>query len=129
MMKKLLMGLMLLLVSGAASAEWTIANNDDEHILYVDRATIRRNGNFVKMWHLTDYKKAKVFNDKSDLSARSQREYDCKDEKSRILSLATFSGQMAKGTVTFSTSVTQEWEAVPPESINATLWKIACGKK
>ena len=59
MMKSLLMGLMLLLVSGAASAEWTNVSRTDGSIQYVDIATIRRSGNFVKMWDLKDLQKQK----------------------------------------------------------------------
>ena len=67
---------MLLVVSGAASAEWTAVIEADEFIYYVDRTTIRRNGNFVKMWSLADFNKAEVINGKSNLSERSQYEYD-----------------------------------------------------
>ena len=55
-MKRLLLGLMLLMTAGAASAEWTRAGSNDDFIYYVDRATIRPNGNFVKMWLLYDFK-------------------------------------------------------------------------
>ena len=55
-MKRLLLGLMLLMTAGAASAEWTQSGDTDPFIHYVDRATIRRNGNLVKMWDLADFK-------------------------------------------------------------------------
>ena len=128
-MMKLLMGLMLLVVSGAAIADWTAVGENDELIQYVDRETIRRNGNFVKMWSLADYKKAKVFGGKSDLSSRGQQEYDCKDEKRRFLAFTTFSGQMGSGAVTYNDSDTEKWVPVAPGSVGVTLWKIACGKE
>ena len=128
-MKKLLMGLLMLLVSGAAVAEWTIVDVDDELALFVDRTTIRRNGNFVKMWSLIDYKKAKVFEGTSDLSERSQYEYDCKEERMRRLALTTFSGQMGSGAVTYTNSDTGNWVPVAPGSVAEAHWKIACGKK
>ena len=126
---KLLMGLLLLLVSGAASAEWTYAGESDEFIHYVDRTTIRRNGNFVKMWSLTDYKKAKVINGTSTLSQRTQEGFDCKGEKWRTLALTTFSGQMLSGTVNSTdSSDTEKWVPVPPDTFSEKMWKIACGK-
>ena len=123
------MGLMLLLVSGAASAEWTYAGEGGNYIHYVDRTTIRRNGNFVKMWDLIDFKKVEVIGGKSDLSRRAQYEYDCKEEKMRSLALTTFSGQMGSGAVNYTDSDTEKWVPVAPESIGETQWKIACGKK
>ena len=56
MMKRLLLGLMLLMTACAASAEWTRVDGNDHYSQYVDRATIRRNGNFVKMWNLRGFK-------------------------------------------------------------------------
>ena len=35
--------------AGAVSAEWTLVGLNDDITLYVDRATIRRSGNYVKM--------------------------------------------------------------------------------
>ena len=129
-MMKLLMGIVLMLVSGAASAEWTVADVNDEFIQYVDRATIRRNGNFVKMWSLTDDKTVqKTSTGLSFLSSKEQREYDCKEERTRLLAFLWFSGQMGSGKVVFSNSVTSmTWDPISPGSVGVTLWKIACGK-
>jgi len=128
-MKKLLMGLFLLTASGAAIAEWTVEGRNEELTLYVDRATIRKNGNFVKMWSLVDYKKAKVIGGKSNLSQRSQWEFDCKEEKSRGLAITNFSGQMGSGAVNYTDSDTEKWVPVAPGSGDELLWKIACGKE
>ena len=131
MMKRLLMGLMLLVTAGAASAEWTIVDGGDRFIHYVDRETIRRNGNLVKMWDLKDYltvqKSATGF---SYLSDKAQQEYDCKEEKSRLLAFTDFSGQMGNGNVVYSNgNVRDEWSPIQPESVGEAKWKIACGKK
>lgn len=127
-MKRLLLGLMLLLAATAASAEWTDVGDSDEFIQYVDRATIRRNGNFVKMWDLKDYKSTQTAAGESFLSTKSQQEYDCKEEKRRLLAFAWFSGQMGNGKVVFSNNDPAKWAPVQPGSIGETLWKIACGK-
>ena len=118
----------MLLASGAASAEWTDVGENEEFIQYVDRSTIRRNGNFVKMWDLVDYKKAKVIGGKSNLSARAQNEYDCKEERRRFLAYTNFSGQMGSGAINYTDSDTKKWVPVAPGSIGETRWKIACGK-
>ena len=129
-MKQLLMGLMLLVTAGAASAEWTYGVRSEISIQYVDRATIRRNGNFVKMWDLMDYKTVqKGPAGVSFLSAKQQTEYDCKEEKERMLAFLWFDGQMANGKVVYSNSDTDKWSPISPGSVAETLWKIACGKK
>ena len=126
-MKRLLMGLMLLVTAGAASAEWTIAGGNDEFVQYVDRATIRRNGNLVKMWDLMDNKTVQTDAGDSHLSSKAQQEYDCKEEKSRTLAFTWFGGQMGSGKVVFSNSDPGKWRPIEPGSIGETLWKIACG--
>ena len=129
-MKQLLMGLLLLVTAGTASAEWTAVGDSDEFIQYVDRATIRRNGNLVKMWDLADYKTVQTVAGDSYLSAKSQWEYDCKEEKMRQLASTWFDGQMGNGKVVVSNGdVRGEWRPIAPGSSGEALWKIACGKK
>ena len=65
----------------------------------------------------------------SYLSSKTQWEFDCKEEKLRILALTWFSGQMGSGKVVFSGSETGKGEPIQPGSIAESLWKIACGKK
>ena len=128
-MKRLVLGLMLGLTASAASAEWTISGGTDSSILYVDRATIRRNGNLVKMWNLVDFKTVQTVSGDSFLSQKGQSEYDCKEERTRMLAFTWFSGQMGNGNVVLSHSEPGKWKPIQPESIGETLWKIACGKK
>ena len=124
------MGLMLLVTAGTASAEWTAAGDSDEFIQYVDRATIRRNGNFVKMWVLMDFKTVQTFAGDSYLSSKAQQEYDCKEEKVRLLAYTWYDGQMGNGKVVVSNgNVRDEWSPISPGSIGEIQWKIACGKK
>ena len=138
MMKRLLLGLMLLVTAGAASAasaasaEWTAVGGTGELIQYVDRATIRKSGNLVKMWDLADYKTVRTSPSTgvSYFSDKGQREYDCKEEKVRQLAFTWFDGQMGSGKVVYNTSETSmKWSPIQPGSIGEALWKVACGKK
>ena len=130
-MKRLLMGLMLLMTATAASAEWTQSGHNDTSIQYVDKATIRRKGNLVKMWGMVDFKTMqKSAAGHSYLSFKTQLEYDCKEEKSRLLALTLFDGKMGNGKVVSSNgNVRGEWEPIEPGSVGEARWKIACGKK
>ncbi len=129
-MKRLLLGLMLLMTATVAMAEWTGVGENDDSIQYVDRATIRRNGNLVKMWDLRDFKTVQTDSGDSFLSSKAQNEYDCKEERSRILAFSWFSGQMGNGNVVYSNSETSmKWSPIGPGSIGEIKWKVACGKK
>ena len=121
----------LVLSSGPVYAEWVLVSGDDAAGLavYVDPATIRRNGNLAKMWQLYDYKTVQTVAGDSLLSIKRFNEYDCTEERTRMLGYTWFSGNMGLGTVAYSTTEKLQWEPVAPRSINHTLWKVACNKK
>jgi hypothetical protein len=122
---------LLVLSSGPVYAGWELTSGDDETGLtvYVDPDTIRRKGNLVKMWQLYDYKTIQTVAGDSLLSIKRYNEYDCTEERTRMLAYTWFSGNMGSGKVVYSTPDEQQWEPVIPRSINRTLWNVACSKK
>src|SRR3989441_12570990 len=122
---------LLVLSSGPVYAEWVLVSGDDEAGLtvYVDPDTIRSKRNLVKMLSLIDYKTIQIIAGDSLLSIQRQNEYDCAEERTRMLAFTWFSGNMGSGKVVYSTPDEQQWEPVIPRSINRTLWKVACSKK
>ena len=112
-------------------AEWLLVSGDDAAGLavYVDTATIRQNGKLAKMWQLYDYKTVQRVAGDSLLSFKRFNEYDCKEERTRMLGYTWFSGNMGNGQVVYSTTEVQQWEPVVSRSINHTLWKVACSKQ
>ena len=128
-MLKLLALAVACLVSHNAAAEWVKVGGNERLTFYVDPSTIRKAGNMVKMWSLSDYITANVTAfGKPHLSEMLQLEYDCKEEQSRVLALTFHSENMAKGEITYKESSPRTWEPVPPGSGVATMWKIACAK-
>lgn len=127
-MRKVILMIVLSAVSSNAAAEWEPAmyNKGNTKITYVDAATIRKAGNKVKMWSLTDFKTAEYYGQKPYMSQKDQREYDCKEKRMRLLFASIHIGNMGRGEV-ISEANTQNWEPVPPGTIGEALWKIACG--
>ena len=121
----------LMLNSQTAYAEWVLVSGDDEAGLkvYVDPATLRRNGSLAKMWQLYDYKTVQTVAGDSLLSIKRFNEYDCAEERTRMLGYTWFSGNMGNGNVVYSTTEQLPWELAVPRTINRTLWKVACDKK
>jgi hypothetical protein len=130
-MKRLLLITLLLLSSGPAYAEWVKVSDSDEAgmTVYVDPATIRRNRNLVKMWQFYDYKTVQTVAGIGFLTAKEQWEFDCAEERSRVLALTEFSGNLGSGTVVYTNSQVGKWQPVAPSSLGQLLWKFACGKK
>ena len=122
---------LLVLSSGTVYAGWVLTSGNDEAGLtvYVDPDTIRRKGNLAKMWQLYDYKTVQTVAGDSLLSIKRYNEFDCTEERTRMLAYTWFSGNMGSGKVVYSTPDEQQWEPVISRSINRTLWKVACSKK
>jgi hypothetical protein len=112
-------------------AEWVLVSGNDEVGLkvYVDPATLRRNGSLVKMWQLHDYKTVQTVAGDSLLSMKQFNEYDCTEARTRMLGYTWFSGNKGNGNVVYSTMEQLPWEPVVPRTINGTLLKVACEKK
>ena len=121
---------LLLLSSGSAYAAWVKVSDGDEagRTVYVDPTTIRRNSNLVKMWQFYDYKTVQTVGGVRFLTAEEQWEFDCAEERGRVVALKEFSGNMGSGTVVYTNSQVGKWIPVIPGSMGHTVWKVACGK-
>lgn len=85
------------------------------------------------MWGLFDYKTVENGVNGSYLSQQAQNEYDCAEERVRILAIANYSDNMASRTVIYSTvadlPAPAKWTPVFPGSLAQTLLKVACAKQ
>ena len=122
---------LLVLSSRPAYAEWVKVSDSDEagKTVYVDPATIRRNSNLVKMWQFYDYQTVQTVGGNRFLTAKEQWEFDCAEERSRVVARKEFSGNMGSGTMVSTNSQEGKWVPVMPGSIGQTVWEAACGKK
>ena len=128
-MCKAIVMVLLAVVSSSATAEWVEIFRDESYTRYYDPATVSQAGNMVKMWDLFDFKAAKVVDGKPFMSAKSQFEYDCMEQRMRSLHTSGYSGNMGAGEVVFSNSNPLEWRPIRPGAIGAKLMELACGKR
>ena len=130
-MIRLVLIILLFLNSGAAYAEWVKVSDSDEagKTVYVDPATIRRNSNLVKMWQFYDYKTVQTVGGNRFLTVEEQWEFDCVEERSRVVARKEFSGNMGSGTMVFTNSQVGKWIPVMPGSTGQPVWEVACGKQ
>ena len=128
-MKKLLFALMLTLISTHSMAEWTkIGESEDDggYTAYADVDSARKSGDRVRMWILLDYKTEQRASGVNFLSKTIRRDYDCKGEHLRTLAFKLFSWNMEQGSLVRSYNQPKNWEVVQPESMDETVWDVAC---
>jgi len=121
---------LLLLSSDPAYAEWmSLGASDSGTTVYADPATIRHEGDLVKMLVLFDFKKKQTKADVSYFSAKAQMEYDCAEQRFEGLAVTYFSGNMGNGQLLDRSSGKGKRLRVLSGSLDHDLWKLACGKK
>ena len=125
-MKHLILCFALMGLSSGASAQWTPVMVDEMVITYIDRDTVRGKGGVVRMWWLMDYQLVQITNEQGYFSRLHHSEFDCKNQRLRMLSVALLSDRMGHGQVVFEDPVPRKWEAVRDGSFLDALFDIAC---
>ena len=102
--------------------------------VYFDPKTIRRDGDLVTLWQLTDYIwmqgnapfGAFMMDPHRFLSTKTHKEFDCAHNSVRVLASSEFSQHMGTG-IQNAVAVSQGYgQPVEPGSINQALWEVAC---
>jgi surface-adhesin protein E len=130
-MTGLLLIILLSLSCSPVFAEWVSVGGKVEGGMgaYADPATMRREGDLVKMEVLFDFKTIQTKAGVSYLSAKAQMEYDCVEQRFGGHAVMYFSGNMGSGNLVDRSSGKGKWLPVSPGSLDQALWKFACGKK
>lgn len=129
-MKKILL-LLILLFPVLAHAEWTLIKTlgDGEVKVYIDSATIKRNGNVVEFSTLFDYATVRTLSGAPFRSATMQDEIDCAGKQSRTLAVISHSEAMAGGHVVSTATGYASWTPIAPKTIPSATLKFVCKKK
>ncbi len=131
-MKPLLCALLIALLPHSAAAAWVRAGGNANVACYADPATLTRAGNLARMHNLLDFTSPQTdrsIDNRPYRSQREEREYDCRNERYRLLRFSLRSGRMFTGERVPSGADDGEWAPVLPGSLGEALWKTACGKK
>jgi len=115
----------LLLLTGTASGDWQRVGEDNLGVVYADTEVVR-NGNIAKMWSLLDYKDYQRMVEVGYFSQKTQVEYDCSERKASGLSVALHADHMGAGKTVYTDESPREWEPVPADPVQQSLWKAAC---
>lgn len=117
---------LLILIASPAWAGWVeLTRGESGNVFYIDPATIRKDGNRRKVWTITGLNKVGSL---GELSRKYRMEFDCKEERSRFLSISAHSKPMGAGDVLVIDNFIGEWQEVAPETIDEAFLKRVCGK-
>ena len=109
---RIFLTLLLLSLSGAASAQWRLISENEEASFYFNPATVRYLGEIITVWVIADRRKTGTDGERS---VRMQYEVDCKTREYQITYEALHAAPMAQG-VNLTTGHPGEWKVPTPTS-------------
>jgi hypothetical protein len=130
-MRKIILPMLLAALSSDAAAEWIKVFERDAGSVYVDAATIRSDGNLVRIGTLYDLNTPVIsaINGKPYASQREQIEFDCKEKLWRTLEYSWYTGKMGEGQMVENFSESYTLRPILSGGAVEIVWKYACGKK
>ena len=122
--KPLLAAAILLFSSASVRAEWTEVVETANSTYYFDISTVKKNGNFRKVWVMTSMK---IPAPNGAMSRRVLEEFDCKEEQSRSLSLEEFREDKLRGELIGRLGSNPEgWIPIAPNTANRSMLEAIC---
>jgi hypothetical protein len=123
---RIILCFVLALVAAPTWAEWVEVSETDSVVFYIDPATIRKDGNLRKVWLIQDMKQR---HKDGEMSRRARYEFDCKEERVRIVALSGHSESIARGETLWSFDQTaDDWSAIPPGTAHEAILELVCAK-
>jgi hypothetical protein len=98
----------------------------DGTTFYIDRDSIKKEGKLLRVWELQDLK------EKGPLDEKSRRvlvEYDCKDERRRVMSFSFHADQMGAGLTLKSDQTPGKWNLMVPNTTGSVVFQVASALK
>ncbi|MDR3220924.1 MAG: hypothetical protein LBU46_02795 [Candidatus Accumulibacter sp.] len=114
----------------AVVGEWIGLGRNENFRAYMDQRSVRRNGDFARVYQLTDFATAQWVDERTVVgSIRALVEYDCAQSRSRTLALEAYSEQMGEGRLIASEQKPDaEWENIASGGTSENVRQLVCGK-
>lgn len=125
-MKPILLALApLMICSAPATADWVSFMKSDTSVVYIDPASVRKEGHLRKASVLMDLSQKDA---EGARSKRGQSEIDCRGDRLRIHDLSGFSGAMATGEAVYAFKGASDWIPIPPQTALWSTIRLICSR-
>ena len=112
--------LCLVAPAAASATQWELVHNEGpNHSFYIDPSRVKKVGNSMRVWELWANRVKGSF-------LMMLREYDCRQERTRVLELTSHDNLTGQGNARERTNVEDPWIFVPPGAPIEKLMKRAC---
>lgn len=107
-----------------SAQDWKLVSETDIVKSYIDVTSIKTINGYIRAWSLQNRNKPTK---SGEYSFKALEEYDCKLDRTRIISLIAYKGQMGSGDGTTSNGI-GEWEYPAPGTNGGTILKFVCSR-
>ena len=128
-MRKILMGLCLVAVSLAASAEWRRQGVSEGGIVHIDRDSLKQTALRNQMLTLTEYPKAQTLGARRYLSVIATYEFDCMTMQFRSKQATYYASHGGEGPTISSVTLDGPMKSPDRGSLGEGMTKLFCEYK
>ena len=117
----------------AAEPDWQMVGETGTYSVWVDVASLQKEGNVVKTWTKIEYKgPTPIFasSKENQLSVRRREYFDCLAHSSALKSATSFSESNLKGDVVVKSSDAgqMKWKETAPGTVADAILEFACAR-
>ena len=116
----------VMMIGSPAWAEWAKVSSSNGTDFYIDFASVKAEGTKRTTWQLTNYSTPQSLVDVYYLSSRARVEFDCKEEKSRLLTITVFSMRNADGKPLITVDEPTKWSDIAPYTTARGILNTVC---
>lgn len=123
-MKSLFLFIAMFFIAPIANAEWIkVFENIRGTTSYVDTDSIQASGQYRKVWELQNYKTPAS---NGMLSMKMRKEYDCKEEMTKLILFTAYKGIMGRGDVLGTVNTPDEWQPISKNPGGKGAFRYVC---
>lgn len=129
---KILLGSFLMLLSLTCFGEqWdSVVSNDNDTVFFFDPNSVKKNGDLVQYWELTNFKEKLKSGRIVVSSSKSLVEVDCKNNRYRNIQVIDYEREFGLGgIVNVDISSNEKWNSSPKESVSSVMERKMCSMK
>lgn len=122
---KYIVCILLLISTAAAQAGLQPYGQSRENTSYFEAESVKRSGNKVSVWTLTEYRQREKA---GFLSTRSHKELDCKNQQERTVQYIAYAENKGQGAVVGEINEPNAWQDIAPGTRNSRLLQMVCAE-
>ena len=120
------------LFCSSVAADWQeVYKFEDGMRIFVDKATVTRNGDIAEVVHLVRWAEPQQVDDNQAFRSTAVRTaYDCAGKHERYLSSISYADPMGEGEMILEdVQAAESWFSISEASMEDKLWAVACAAK